>query len=575
MSADAPPSPDPRRAGARAALGLFALGVAVYGAVGRVRPEAVVPGAVRDADAGSVAGSAGAAHTPMSAVGLADASVEDAGPAFVRPTRVIALGVWTPVHREPRRDAHNAGYLRAGAVVDVIDGPHGHDGCPSRRDHPEGGWYQITGGGYVCVGGAMVSPWPDRGYRPPVQPDLDAGMPYTYAVNYGRAMMYRRPPTLADLRTYEPWRFPQRTADAGAGTGAEMDSGVDPSADPTDPGAPPPPPAPAPVAQTTPRDAGQVRLSDLAGERGGPVIRRMLTGMYVALDRTVRDGALGESYWRTQSGGFVRTGPLAPLRSWPTFRGMELDAARGLPVAWMVSETGWDYTVSPAGRSVSSHHRVPRLTGIPLSDDPPIAQGGQTYYRTVDGQAVAARNVRRAVLRPPPAGVGPAERWMDVDLDEQVLVAYEGPRPVFATLVSSGRRDEHRPERNFETPIGSFRVQGKHVTTTMDGDTATDGPYSIEDVPWVMYFQGSYALHAAFWHNFFGWRMSHGCVNLAPEDARRLFAWADPPLPAGWHGVFANDDHPGSRVELRHSRANAREEGRPAGAARAVPAETQ
>ena len=38
----------------------------------------------------------------------------------------------------------------------------------------------------------------------------------------------------------------------------------------------------------------------------------------------------------------------------------------------------------------------------------------------------------------------------------------------------------------------------------MDGDVATDGPYSIEDVPWVMYFQGSYALHGAFWHDTFG-----------------------------------------------------------------------
>jgi hypothetical protein len=82
----------------------------------------------------------------------------------------------------------------------------------------------------------------------------------------------------------------------------------------------------------------------------------------------------------------------------------------------------------------------------------------------------------------------------------------------------------------------------------MDGDVASDGPYSIEDVPWVMYFQGSYALHAAFWHDAFGHMRSHGCVNMAPEDARTLFAWSDPPLPAGWHGVFSRDDASGTRV---------------------------
>jgi hypothetical protein len=54
-----------------------------------------------------------------------------------------------------------------------------------------------------------------------------------------------------------------------------------------------------------------------------------------------------------------------------------------------------------------------------------------------------------------------------------------------------------------------------------------------------MYFEGSYALHGAFWHDRFGQVRSHGCVNLAPEDARWLFRWTTPLLPAGWHGVVA------------------------------------
>ena len=54
-------------------------------------------------------------------------------------------------------------------------------------------------------------------------------------------------------------------------------------------------------------------------------------------------------------------------------------------------------------------------------------------------------------------------------------------------------------------------------------------PYSIEDVPYVMYFEGSYALHGAFWHNNFGHEQSHGCVNLAPLDAKKIFFWTEPP----------------------------------------------
>jgi hypothetical protein len=74
----------------------------------------------------------------------------------------------------------------------------------------------------------------------------------------------------------------------------------------------------------------------------------------------------------------------------------------------------------------------------------------------------------------------------------------------------------------------------------MADDLASDGPYSIEDVPWTMYFSGSYALHAAFWHERFGHPRSHGCVNLAPRDARWLFFWTAPNLPSAWHGILAD-----------------------------------
>lgn len=528
------------------------------------RPEVVPSPEARpdppEATAGAAQSSPQVATSEPDPEDDADAGVEASTtlpPGVERPTALIATAQWTPVRRAPQRDAHALGYLRSGATAQIIDGPHGRDGCVVHRGHPEGGWYRVSPRGFVCVGGAFATPYPTRDYRGATQPSLDASLPYDYAINYGRTIMYRRPPSMDDLRTYEPWRFPR--PDAGATDASAAVATATPDAGSTR------------RARQEPVDAGQVRLSDLAGERGGPVIRRLLTGMYVALDRTVRDARVGESYWRTQSGGFVRTGRLSRLRSWPTFHGVTLDESNRLPRAWMVSNTGFSYRVAPTGRSVSYHRREARLTAFALTDDPPIEQGGQTYWRTVDGLAVNQRNVRRAVLRAPPAGVGGSERWIDVDLDEQVLVAYEGARPVFATLVSSGRRDDRGSEDRFETPEGSFRIETKHITTTMDGDTASDGPYSIEDVPWVMYFHGSYALHGAFWHGYYGWRMSHGCVNLSPADARHMFLWADPQLPPGWHGIYAADDQPGSRVELRHSRANAREEGRPREAAHAVP----
>ena len=144
-------------------------------------------------------------------------------------------------------------------------------------------------------------------------------------------------------------------------------------------------------------------------------------------------------------------------------------------------------------------------------------------------------------IAPRPAGIGPNDKWVHVDLSDQTLVAYEGDVPVFTTLVSTGKEGH-------DTETGIFQIQSKHVSTTMDDDTSPDGAYSIEDVPWIMYFNGSYALHGAFWHANFGHVQSHGCVNLSPLDAKAMFGWTEPRVPDGWHGVNSTPEKPGTRV---------------------------
>jgi lipoprotein-anchoring transpeptidase ErfK/SrfK len=150
---------------------------------------------------------------------------------------------------------------------------------------------------------------------------------------------------------------------------------------------------------------------------------------------------------------------------------------------------------------------------------------------------------------PRPAEVGPNERWIDVDISEQTLVVFEGDRPVYATLISSGKQSKDK-DKDHSTPRGMWRVREKHTVSTMDGDgsAAGDLPYSIEDVPYIMYFYKSYATHGAFWHRNYGSQMSHGCVNLAPLDAKWIFFYADPRLPPGFHGAWSSEERPGSMV---------------------------
>jgi hypothetical protein len=159
---------------------------------------------------------------------------------------------------------------------------------------------------------------------------------------------------------------------------------------------------------------------------------------------------------------------------------------------------------------------------------------------------VPRTSVRIAWTRARPAAVGADAYWVDIDLGEQTLVAYEGDRPVFATLISTGRAD--RP-----TPPGLTRVYAKEVHAPMHGDRPD--PYFVDEVPFVQYFRAGMALHGTFWHDRFGRRTSHGCVNLSMTDATFLFDWAPPRLPAGWHAIYpAATQLPSLWVLVEHRR---------------------
>jgi len=154
-------------------------------------------------------------------------------------------------------------------------------------------------------------------------------------------------------------------------------------------------------------------------------------------------------------------------------------------------------------------------------------RGKKRFYRIEKDRWIAARDVRPVYFSEPPLGVGPRERWVEVLLRHQTLVAYEGRRPVYATLVSTGRW-EHK------TPRGLFRVRTKVAMSTMTSRKGAGELYRVDDVPWIQYFHEGYALHGTYWHDKFGHPKSHGCINLAPKDARWLFTWAPPGLRAGW-----------------------------------------
>jgi lipoprotein-anchoring transpeptidase ErfK/SrfK len=107
-----------------------------------------------------------------------------------------------------------------------------------------------------------------------------------------------------------------------------------------------------------------------------------------------------------------------------------------------------------------------------------------------------------------------SRRWIQVDISQQKLIAWEGRNPVYAMRVSTGKRKT-------PTRTGIFNVQTKLRRARMQGRN-----YNIPNVPYVMYYSGDYGIHGAYWHNNFGIPVSRGCVNLRPNQAKRLYSWA-------------------------------------------------
>lgn len=107
-----------------------------------------------------------------------------------------------------------------------------------------------------------------------------------------------------------------------------------------------------------------------------------------------------------------------------------------------------------------------------------------------------------------------SSRWIEIDLSEQRIRAWQGKKLVYSFRTSTGKRAT-------PTPVGSYRINSKYRTNRMRGRG-----YDIPDVPYAMYFYRGYAIHGAYWHNRFGTPVSHGCVNLPVKQARQLYNWA-------------------------------------------------
>jgi hypothetical protein len=247
-----------------------------------------------------------------------------------------------------------------------------------------------------------------------------------------------------------------------------------------------------------------------------PPLRQLPSGTSLA----ITDSALcGDSIWyQVQSRGWVQgTG----LRIAPSERKVSEPDVLAPPLAL------------PAGWVTSPSVNLRASPGI-TQDNPPVGRlrqgqavailgsqaiGSAVWHRIGNDRWVDGTWVSIAAPVHIPTSIGPAERWLAINLNSQTAVAYEGDRPVYAALASTGLP-------GMSTPRGLYHTERQVPTGRISGGNPTLGNYyDLEDVPWIIYFYGGYAVLGAYWHNGFGQPRSHGCVNLSPYDAWWIYRW--------------------------------------------------
>ncbi len=144
-------------------------------------------------------------------------------------------------------------------------------------------------------------------------------------------------------------------------------------------------------------------------------------------------------------------------------------------------------------------------------------------------------------------GATSEDKWIEVDLSEQKLKAWEGDDLFMETLVSTGLPWS-------PTPIGEFRIWIKLRATKMEGGQGKNY-YYLPNVPYVMFFENSeipgrrgYGLHGTYWHDDFGTPRSHGCVNLPTEKAGLLYEWSSPSFTKSRNVVKSDTTNPGTKI---------------------------
>ena len=535
--------------------------------------------------------------------------------------KLVATTIATTVYKLADTGSRRLGYVRLGGVVQRDPEPVKGAGCKA-------GFYRIYPMGYVCGEDATVDTASPLARAAGKRPDLSKPLPYKYGFVRATSPQYLRIPSRAEqtksefkldehLVWYQEHKSEVQSVILGANDvpldrrgfprpGLEAAAGFRPSTALSEnelfggDGANDPIPFWLESGgRSIPNVSGfDVPESSVFADR----VRRKTGLSFVGAFLAESDG-LSRRFAVTVDLRLIPTTKVKPDTGSP-FHGIELGGGFPMPFAWVKPDDATTYHLIKGKDEARKSEAVPRRAIVPLSGKARI-EAGERYYQTSKSKTEWLRARDLSVVDVPPSYpevAAKGEKWIDVSITQQTLVLYEGKRPVYATMVSTGRDGLGDPKTTLSTVRGEFRIQSKHVAAAMDSEensTVSGGSrarptgatanaaatvarlkqavsrgerldeddkrrlanvekgrdpeygitvrrgaagFELRDVPWIQYFAAGYALHGAYWHDVFGVPRSHGCINLAPIDARVVFRWSDPPVPEGWHGINVGSD---------------------------------
>jgi lipoprotein-anchoring transpeptidase ErfK/SrfK len=535
--------------------------------------------------------------------------------------RIAAMQIAATVYSKPNISSERLGYVRLGGSVARDPNPVAGSGC-------HGKWYHVYPLGYMCTDEATIDLSTPLVRAAARRPDLSKPLPYAYGFVRATAPQYLRVPTKKEqlqsefkLEEHMDWYRENRAEVQRVTLGANdipLDSrGFAVLGQSMEPGF-----RLSTQKSTTELLGGSSSRGTipfwLTGGRGVPNVADFKVPDYaVFADRVRRKTGLSfvDAFVADSEDLERRFAVTVDLRLIPgtkvkpdtgsQFHGVEIGGAVELPFAFVSRRDSSTWKLIKGRDEVSADAVLPRRALIPLSGKARFKAGERFYQIARDPQRwLKAADI--GVVAPPPTWPEDATKgakWIDVSLTQQTLVLYEGQRPIYATLISSGRDRLGDPKTTLSTPRGEFRIRSKHVAAAMDSEENSSvsggtragsgggfsadaaataerllkaeregqkldeqdqrrllnvkkgrnpeygvtqrrgaGDFELRDVPWIQYFASGYALHGAYWHDVFGTPRSHGCINLSPIDARIVFRWTDPPLPEGWHGMNVSDE---------------------------------